>query len=223
MNVGIIVFPGSNCDHDVYTALKSLNIQVDFYWHNKKLPAYIDAVIIPGGFSYGDYLRPGLIASHSSIMTDIKKLAEKGMPILGICNGFQILVESNILPGALLKNSSLNFMCKLVNLVVYNNNTPFTNKLKLHQSITIPIANGDGRYYVDHDTLQLLQKNNQIVFQYADNVNNSINCIAGVCNEDMNVVGMMPHPERVINSDKSNELSSLLIFKSILKTIGIEN
>lgn len=226
MNVGIVVFPGSNCDRDVKHVLdKTLNTNSKFYWHTKRIPNNIDVIIIPGGFTYGDYLRPGIIASHSPIMKHIQKLAQQKIPILGICNGFQILVESNLLPGTLLKNTSLNFMCQWINIKVTNTKTPFTTKLKLQQKIPIPIANGEGRYYADKKTLTSLQKNNQIVFRYENNINNSTYNIAGICNKDMNVVGMMPHPERASESEINpiDNKPSLLIFKSILKQFTIEN
>ena len=163
MKVGVIVFPGSNCDRDMFHVLTDVfHLDAQFYWHEKNLPKNIDAVILPGGFSYGDRLRAGVIAAHSPILKDVKKLAQKGLPILGVCNGFQILVEAGLLPGVLLKNTSLNFMCKWTNLIVENNKTPFTNKLKLNQKIPIPIANGEGRYYADDATLKSLKKNNQV-------------------------------------------------------------
>ncbi len=159
MKVGIIVFPGSNCDRDMFHVLTDVfNLDAQFFWHEKNLPSEIDAVVLPGGFSYGDRLRAGIIAAHSPIIKDVKKLANKGIPILGVCNGFQILVESGLLPGVLLKNDSLSFICKWINLIVENNMTPFTNKLKLHQKIPIPIANGEGRYYADDSTLKKLKK-----------------------------------------------------------------
>ena len=174
MKVGVIVFPGSNCDRDMFHVLTDVfHLDAQYYWHEKHLPKNIDAVVLPGGFSYGDRLRAGVIAAHSPIIKDIKKLSEKGVPILGVCNGFQILVESGLLPGVLLKNKSLNFMCEWTNLIVENNNTPFTNKLKFHQKIPIPIANGEGRYYVDEKTLNQLKKKNQIVFRYEEVVNGS--------------------------------------------------
>ena len=192
MKVGVIVFPGSNCDRDMYHVLTDVfNLNAEFFWHERNLPKNIDAVVLPGGFSYGDRLRAGVIAANSPIISDVKKLASKGVPILGVCNGFQILVESGLLPGVLLKNESLNFMCEWTNLIVKNNKTPFTNKLKLNQKIPIPIANGEGRYYVDKKTLKKLKMNNQIVFSYENKVNGSVSQIAGVCNRDGNVVGMM--------------------------------
>ncbi|KAG2477962.1 MAG: Phosphoribosylformylglycinamidine synthase subunit PurQ [Nitrosopumilales archaeon] len=225
VKVGIIVFPGSNCDRDMFHVLTDVfNLDAQFFWHEKNLPSGIDAIVLPGGFSYGDRLRAGIIAAHSPIIKDVKKLANKGIPILGVCNGFQILVESGLLPGALLKNNSLSFMCKWTNLIVENNMTPFTNKLKLHQKIPIPIANGEGRYYVDDSTLKKLKKNNQIVFRYSEAVNGSSFRIAGICNEDGNVVGMMPHPERATESviNPIDSKPSSLIFESLLSTIGVQ-
>ena len=226
MKVGVIVFPGSNCDRDMYHVLTDVfNLDAHYFWHEKGLPKNIDAVILPGGFSYGDRLRSGAIAAHSPIINDVRKMADKGIPILGVCNGFQILVEAGLLPGALLKNTSLNFMCNWTNLIVENNKTPFTNKLKLNQKIPIPIANGEGRYYVDNDTLKKLKKNNQIVFRYEEVINGSTDRIAGVCNEDGNVVGMMPHPERAAESaiNPIDNKPSSLIFESLIKTIGVKN
>ena len=223
VQVGIVVFPGSNCDRDVFHVLSDVfNLNTEYYWHEKHMPENIDAVILPGGFSYGDRLRAGAIAAHSPIISDVKKLAKNGIPILGICNGFQILVESGLLPGVLLNNNSLNFMCRWTNLVVQNNNTPFTSKLKHGQKIPIPIANGEGRYFADEKTLTKLQDKDQIVFTYNEMINGSSLGIAGICNEEGNVVGMMPHPERAAEPEINpidNEPSSL-IFESLLQTIG---
>ncbi len=226
MKIGVIVFPGSNCDRDMYHVLTDVfHFDAQYFWHEKNLPKNIDAVILPGGFSYGDRLRAGVIAAHSPIIKDVRKLAEKGIPILGVCNGFQILVESGLLPGVLLKNTSLNFMCEWTNLIVENNKTPFSNQFKIGQKIPIPIANGEGRYYVDESTLHKLKKNNQIVFRYAESVNGSSYNIAGVCNENYNVVGMMPHPERAVESEINpiDNKPSSIIFESLLGTIGVEN
>lgn len=224
MKVAVVVFPGSNCDRDMYHVLTDVfNLNAEYYWHEKELPENIDAVILPGGFSYGDRLRPGVIAAHSPIIKDVKKMAEKGIPILGVCNGFQILVESGLLPGVLLKNESLNFMCKWTNLIVENNKTPFTNQFKLDERIPIPIANGDGRYYADDETMKKLNQKNQIVFRYSEVVNGSADRIAGVCNEDGNVVGMMPHPERAVESDINpiDNKPSSLIFESLMTKMGV--
>ena len=224
MKVGVVVFPGSNCDRDMYHVLTDVfHLNAEFFWHEKGLPENIDAVILPGGFSYGDRLRAGAIAAHSPIIKDVRKMAEKGIPVLGVCNGFQILVESGLLPGVLLKNESLNFMCEWTNLIVENNKTPFTNQFKLNEQIPIPIANGEGRYYVDDETMEELKKKNQIVFRYSEVVNGSSNRIAGVCNEDGNVVGMMPHPERAVESDINpiDNKPSSLIFESLLTKMGV--
>ena len=224
VKVVVIVFPGSNCDRDMQHVLSDVfKLNTELVWHTQKLPKNPDAVVLPGGFSYGDRLRAGVIAAHSPVISDIKKMAEKGMPILGVCNGFQILVEAGLLPGALLKNTSLNFMCKWTELNVKNNKTPFTNKFKLNQRIPIPIANGEGRYYADKETLKLLRKNNQIVFTYCEEINGSSNNIAGICNKAGNVVGMMPHPERaaepIINPKNSKPAS--MIFESLLNKLGL--
>jgi len=226
VKVGVVVFPGSNCDRDMFHVLKDVfNLNTQYFWHEKGLPKNIDAVILPGGFSYGDRLRAGVIAAHSPIIKDVQKMAEKGIPILGVCNGFQILVESGLLPGVLLKNNSLNFMCKWTNLIVENIRTPFTSQFKLNQKIPIPIANGEGRYYVDENTLKKLKRQNQIVFRYDEVVNGSSDRIAGVCNEDGNVVGMMPHPERATESEINpvDNKPSSLIFESLLSSIGVKH
>ena len=224
MKVGVVVFPGSNCDRDMFHVLTDVfHLDAQYFWHEKGLPKDVDAVILPGGFSYGDRLRAGAIAAHSPVIKDVKKMAQKGIPILGVCNGFQILVESGLLPGVLLKNNSLNFMCEWTNLIVENNKTPFTSQFKIKQKIPIPIANGEGRYYVDEGTLKKLKKNNQIVFRYENIVNGSTDRIAGICNENGNVVGMMPHPERAVESviNPVDNKPSSLIFESLLNTMDV--
>ena len=225
MKIGVVVFPGSNCDRDVFHVLSDVfKLDTEYYWHEKHLPNDIDAVVLPGGFSYGDRLRAGAIAAHSPIISDVKKLAKKGVPVLGICNGFQILVESGLLPGVLLKNNSLNFMCKWTNLIVQNNNTAFTSKLKQGQKIPIPIANGEGKYFADKKILSELHDNDQIVFTYDEAINGSSLDIAGICNEGRNVVGMMPHPERAAESaiNPIDSKPSSLIFQSLLQTVGVK-
>ncbi len=224
MKVAVIVFPGSNCDRDMHHVLTDVfHLESQLVWHTDALPKNVNAIVLPGGFSYGDRLRAGVIAAHSPVIKDVKKMAEKGMPVLGVCNGFQILVESGLLPGALLKNTSLNFMCKWTEIIVKNNKTPFTNKLKQNQRIPIAIANGEGRYYADRKTLDMLKKNNQIVFTYSSEVNGASLGIAGISNKEGNVVGMMPHPERsaeqIINPNNSKPAS--LIFESLLSTLGV--
>ena len=219
MKAGIVVFPGSNCDRDMLHVFSDVfKVEAKLFWHSKGLPKNLDAVILPGGFTYGDRLRAGAIAAHSPVISDIKKMAEKGLPVLGVCNGFQILVETGLLPGALLKNNSLHFMCKWTNLIVENNKTPFTKKLKIHQRIPIPIANGEGRYYANAKTIDSLKKNNQIVFRYTEDINGSSDRIAGVCNKEGNVVGMMPHPERGAESqiNPTDSTTCSRIFESLI-------
>ena len=226
MKVGVVVFPGSNCDRDMYHVLSDVfHFDARYFWHEKSLPKDIDAVILPGGFSYGDRLRAGVIAAHSPIIKDVQKMARKGVPVLGVCNGFQILVESGLLPGALLKNTSMNFMCRWTSLIVKNTDTPFTSKLKPGQKIPIPIANAEGRYYADRATLDSLKRNNQIVFQYEDAVNGSASQIAGICSKDGNIVGMMPHPERAAEPEINpyDNKPSSLIFESLLHSAGVKN
>ncbi len=207
--------------HHVLTDVFKLESQL--VWHTDELPKNIDAIVLPGGFSYGDRLRAGVIAAHSPVIAQVKKMAEKGMPILGVCNGFQILTEAGLLPGALLKNTSLSYICRWTEIIVKNNKTPFTNRFKLNQRIPIAIANGEGRYYADKETLRLLKKNNQIVFTYAEDVNGATMKIAGICNKEGNVVGMMPHPERsaeqILNPKDAKPAS--MIFESLLNTLGV--
>ena len=220
MSVGIVVFPGSNCDRDMHHVLRDvLGYDVRYLWHEDPMPVGMDAVVLPGGFSYGDRLRAGIIAAHSPVIRDIKSMAGRGVPVLGVCNGFQILVESGMLPGVLLKNESLNYMCEWSHITVENDSTPFTKKLRIHQRIPIPIANGEGRYYADEETLEQMHQNNQIVFRYEEPVNGSTLNIAGVCNIEGNVVGMMPHPERAAESEinPSGDTSSRLILESMLE------
>ena len=206
MKFAIIVFPGSNCDHDCYNIVKHVfGRPASFVWHKEKDLSQFDAVILPGGFSYGDYLRTGSIARLSPIMTAVREFAGRGGLVLGICNGFQILLEAGLLPGVMLRNKSLKFICKYVYLRVDNINTPFTLKYFENQVVKMPIAHAEGNYYIDRETHSQLKKNNQIIFRYSGhngetdddfNPNGSIGNIAGVCNDNGNVLGMMPHPER---------------------------
>lgn len=225
MKYGIVVFPGSNCDHDAYYA-SSVNSGAEavLLWHKEtSIPNDIDCVILPGGFSYGDYLRCGAISRFSPIMQDVIRYANKGGHIIGICNGFQVLTEANLLPGALLRNASLLFKCKDVNIKVMNNSVAYTSGIEKNKVLTIPIAHGEGNYFADNDIIKELEDNNQIVFKYCDengniteesNPNGSINNIAGIVNEQGNILGMMPHPERY--SDKIlGKDDGLTIFKSI--------
>ncbi len=220
MKTGIVVFPGSNCDRDVYHVLNDvIGISAQYVWHTEKSIDDYDALILPGGFSYGDRLRAGVIAAQSPIVEVIKKKSENGLPILGICNGFQILVEAGLLPGALVKNAKLEFSCKWLEMEVLNVKTPFTNLFKLNEQISIPIAHGEGRYVIDDDKLHDLYQNNQIVFKYKhQNPNGSTEMIAAICNEKGNVMGLMPHPERAsepILSPNQTKSNAVLIFLSL--------
>lgn len=217
MKFAVIVFPGSNCDLDMYHAVKDeLGEEAEYVWHDSKDLSKYDGILLPGGFSYGDYLRCGAIAQTSAIMGEVKKAAEAGKPVLGICNGFQILTEAGLLPGVLLRNKNLKFMCHTVGLKVENANTMFTNQYTKGQEIRIPIAHGEGNYYCDDETYEKLKANDQIVFTYEDDFNGSRNNIAGIINEQGNVLGMMPHPERAV-SDLIGGSDGLGLFRSIVK------
>ncbi|MCX8028777.1 MAG: phosphoribosylformylglycinamidine synthase subunit PurQ [Brevinematales bacterium] len=208
--VGVVVFPGVNCDIDTYNVLKNvIGVNVRYVWHTETDLSDLTAIVLPGGFSYGDYLRAGGLARFSPVMSEIKKMADKGYPVLGICNGFQILVEAGLLPGAFLRNKTLRFICKYQTIKVFNNQTIFTHKYKLNQILTIPIAHGEGNYYLTEDDIKSVLDNEQIAFQYSDkfgvvnentNPNGSVYNIAGIFNKTKNVLGMMPHPERASES-----------------------
>lgn len=218
MKFAVLVFPGSNCDIDMYHAIKDeLGEEVEYVWHTETDLSSFDGILVPGGFSYGDYLRCGAMANQSNIMAEVKKVADAGKPVLGVCNGFQILTEAGLLPGALLRNKNLKFMCRTIQLKVENNNTLFTNQYEQGQVINIPIAHGEGNYYCDGETLQKLKDNNQIVFTYSgENPNGSLADIAGIINERGNVLGMMPHPERAVDALVGGA-DGLAVFKSIVK------
>ena len=213
----VLVFPGSNCDNDAYFVLKRIfNIEVDFVWHkNSNLDSY-NMILIPGGFSYGDYLRTGAIAKFSPIMKEVVSKSKKGIPIIGICNGFQILLECGLLPGALINNKSIKFLSKNVILEVQNNSTVFTNRLKIGDKLKMPIAHKEGNYIASKETLKLLQDKDRIVFKYSDNPNGSQLDIAGITNDEGNVLGMMPHPERACDIILGSE-DGKHIFESILE------
>ena len=222
MRVGIVVFPGSNCDRDMLHVMRDVyGMDAVLHWHGDPLPEDepYDAAVLPGGFSYGDRLRAGAIAAHSPAMGGIRAMADAGAPVLGVCNGFQILVEAGLLPGALLRNDTLRFMCGWTELVVENGSTPFTRLMRRGQRVPVPVANGEGRYHADGRTLRRLEDNGQVVFRYAPgrNPNGSAGAIAGVCSESGNVVGMMPHPERAaeaaVNPVDSGPAS--LVFESL--------
>ncbi|MFD1021038.1 phosphoribosylformylglycinamidine synthase subunit PurQ [Thalassobacillus hwangdonensis] len=216
MKFAVIVFPGSNCDRDMYHAVKDgLGEDVDMVWYQNADLSEYDALLLPGGFSYGDYLRSGAIASTSEVISQIKQAAEAGKPVLGVCNGFQVLLESGLLPGAMLPNRDLKFMCHVEPLKVENATTMFTSRYEAGEVIGLPIAHGEGNYYCDEATYQRLLDNDQIVFRYTDNPNGSVGDIAGIINERGNVLGMMPHPERAVESLLGSE-DGLRLFQSIL-------
>ena len=218
MKIAVVVFPGSNCDIDIYEALHTVcGADVEYVSHKRDNLDGFDAVMLPGGFSYGDYLRCGAIARFANIMPAIVKMADEGKPVFGTCNGFQILTEAGLLPGTLKQNDSLKFVCKTVELQVENNKTPFTTKYGEKEHVKLPIAHADGSYYADDETLQKLEENNQVVFRYAnENPNGSLHDIAGVCNERGNVLGMMPHPERAVEALLGNT-DGLRLFQSLLE------
>ena len=224
MRVGIVVFPGSNCDRDMLHVMRDVHgMDARLHWHGDPLPEDepYDAAVLPGGFSYGDRLRAGAIAAHSPAIGGVRRMAEGGAPVLGVCNGFQILVEAGMLPGALLRNDALRFMCGWTSLSVENASTPFTRLMRRGMRMPVPVANGEGRYYADGPTLRRLEDGGQVVFRYAGgsggNPNGSTAGIAGVCSEEGNVVGMMPHPERAAE-DAINPVDSgpaSLLFRAV--------
>lgn len=222
---GVIVFPGSNCDYDCYNALKNiLSQECEYVWHEERDLGEFDCIVVPGGFSYGDYLRTGSIARFSPVMESLRTFADEGNPVIGICNGFQILVESGILPGAFLRNYSLKFVCRWTYLSVENTDTPFTSSLKKGDVLKIPVAHGDGNYFTDENSLESLIGNSQVIFRYcsvsgepdeSSNPNGSVYDIAGICNPGRNVLGMMPHPERSCD-ELLGGTDGRLIFESVL-------
>jgi phosphoribosylformylglycinamidine synthase I len=228
MKFGVVVFPGSNCDHDAFYAINNiLKRPVEFIWHQSQDLANCDAIILPGGFAYGDYLRTGAIARFSPVMKSVEKFAKSGGMVLGICNGFQILLEAGLLPGAVMRNSGLRYICRHVFIRVEQTNTPFTNAASQGQVLKIPIAHNDGNYNADEATLADLEKNRQILFRYttpdgandgAGNPNGSLYNIAGICNRERNVAGLMPHPERAVESALGSA-DGLVIFRSLVEAL----
>lgn len=225
LRFGVVVFPGSNCDHDTFFVIKDVCGQDAFYlWHKDHDLKKADCVVLPGGFSYGDYLRSGAIARFSPLMKEVKEFALRGGLVLGICNGFQVLLELGLLPGAMLRNKNLKFLCEHIHLKVENDQTPFTNRAKKDHLLRVPIAHFDGNYYASSPSIEEIKANNQIVFRYADpegrvtekaNVNGSVENIAGLINKKRNVLGMMPHPERV-SETLFGSPDGRLIFESIV-------
>ena len=228
MKFGVVVFPGSNCDHDAYHAIGHvLKKPVEFIWHQSADLHGCDAIILPGGFSYGDYLRTGAIARFSPVMKSVEKFANGGGLLLGICNGFQILLEAGMLPGAMMRNAGLRFICKHVHIRVEETNTPFTGAAQKGQILTIPIAHSDGNYTCDEKTLKDLERHHQVLFRYttaggkddsAGNPNGSTANIAGICNRERNVAGLMPHPERAVEQVLDSN-DGLVIFRSMVEAL----
>ena len=228
MKFGVVVFPGSNCDHDAYHALGHvLGQPVEFLWHQSAEVSGFDAILLPGGFAYGDYLRTGAIARFSPVMRAVEKFARAGGLVLGICNGFQILLEAGLLPGAMLRNSGLRFICRHVHLRVENRQTPFTSAARPGQVLKIPIAHSEGNYFCDPSALDALERNRQVVFRYVTlegredpgaNPNGSLANIAGISNREGNVVGLMPHPERAVE-DALGSSDGLVVFRSMVESL----
>jgi phosphoribosylformylglycinamidine synthase len=229
MKFGVVIFPGSNCDYDTYSVLKDVfDKKTTFLWHKEHSLNGVDCVVLPGGFSYGDYLRSGAIAKFSPLMQEVKEFADKGGLVLGICNGFQVLLELELLPGAMLRNKNLKFLCQHVHLRTENIHTPFTNRAKKGDVLKIPIAHFDGNYFVEPETLNMINKNDQIIFRYCEpdgqlteraNVNGSMDNIAGLLNTGRNVLGMMPHPDRASEAILGSE-EGRSIFDSIIHSLG---
>jgi phosphoribosylformylglycinamidine synthase subunit PurQ / glutaminase len=218
MKFGVIVFPGSNCDHDAFYATShNLGQKAEYIWHDSSDLGGADAVILPGGFSYGDYLRCGAIAKFSPVMQAVKRFAADGGLVLGICNGFQILVECGLLPGALIRNRSLKFICRDVHLRVETADSPFTSAAHKSEILRMPIAHGEGCYFADERTLDELEAEDRVLFRYLDNPNGSLRDIAGILNRERNVMGMMPHPERATEPLMGSS-DGLTIFESVLRT-----
>jgi len=216
MKFAVINFPGSNCDMDLFYAIRDgINEEVELVDYRSESLNGFDAVMIPGGFSYGDYLRSGAIAAHAPIIKEIIRFAQEGKIVFGVCNGFQILTEIGLLPGALIRNEKGRFICETVDLKILNTKTAFTNMYHNDEIINIPVAHGEGRYYCDESTLRDLEENNQIAFKYTENINGSVDQIAGITNKQGNVLGMMPHPERAIE-DILGSADGLKLFQSII-------
>ena len=216
---GIVVFPGSNCDHDAYNVFKNiLDTNTEFLWHKDGSIGDRNIIILPGGFSYGDYLRCGAIARQSNLMKEIVRFADNGGIVIGICNGFQVLCEAGLLPGVLMRNDNLKFICRTVTLNVENNKSIFTGEYRIKEEIRIPVAHGEGNYYCDDETLTGLIGNNQILFTYTDNPNGSLNNIAGIQNLKRNVLGMMPHPERASDEILGNT-DGRRLFESVIESV----
>jgi phosphoribosylformylglycinamidine synthase len=235
MKFGVVIFPGSNCDHDAFHAIGSVIGQpVEFIWHQSEQVSGFDAIILPGGFAYGDYLRTGAIARFSPVMRAVDRFARSGGLVIGICNGFQILLEAGLLPGAMMRNKGLRFLCRQVHIRVESTDTPFTRAARPGQVLKIPIAHMEGNYFCDSTTLAELERNRQIIFRYvkpdgrpADpddrdaNPNGSFAAIAGICNRERNVLGLMPHPERAVELPLGSA-DGIVVFRSMVESLARE-
>jgi phosphoribosylformylglycinamidine synthase subunit PurQ / glutaminase len=217
--VGVVVFPGSNCEQDVASAMKRLEAEPIMVWHGDEQLPDVDVVVLPGGFAHGDYLRTGAVARFSPVMKDVERFAAEGGLVIGICNGFQILCEGHLLPGALRKNSGLKFLCKWTELRVENSSTPFTSRADIGDVLRIPINHFEGNWYAEPEVIEQMRANGQIVLRYVDNPNGSLDSIAGICNESFNVFGLMPHPERACEVLLGSE-DGAVIFRSILDQVA---
>lgn len=219
MKIGVVLFPGSNCDHDAWYALShNLNVPAEMVWHQQDSLAGFDGVIIPGGFSYGDYLRCGAIAKFSPVMKAIRKFASDGGPVLGICNGFQVLTEAGLLPGALVRNAELHFVCRTIPVEVVSTDSPFTSGATEHQVLRLPIAHGEGCYIADERTLDELEAEDRVVLRYGEPVNGSLRDIAGIVSARRNVMGMMPHPERAADPQVGGT-DGLVLLRSMVSSL----
>jgi phosphoribosylformylglycinamidine synthase subunit PurQ / glutaminase len=221
LRIGVTVFPGSNCDRDALYAVKRLGAEPVELWHADADLKGVDAVVVPGGFSYGDYLRPGAIARFAKVMVPLEEFAKEGGPVLGVCNGFQVLTEAHLLPGALLRNNNMRFVCTRVATRVENTQTPWTSLFRRGEELTLPVAHNEGNYFVDERTAAELEEEGRVVLRYLNNPNGSVNDMAGVCNEDRNVVGLMPHPERASDPDLGSE-KGIKVFESVLAFVGAQ-
>jgi phosphoribosylformylglycinamidine synthase I len=222
MKFGVVVFPGSNCDHDAwYAVVHNLGARAEFIWHQERRLGDVDAVILPGGFSYGDYLRCGAIAKFSPVMAAVRDFAAAGGLVLGICNGFQILVECGLLPGALIRNRTLRFICREVPVRLETTDSPFTNAGERGQVLRIPVAHGEGCYVADERTLDELEAEDRVAFRYLENVNGSLRSIAGILNRERNILGMMPHPERA-SDPLMGSTDGLTVFRSMVAALALK-
>jgi phosphoribosylformylglycinamidine synthase len=220
LKIGVTILPGSNCDRDVLHAVERMGAEPVELWHADADLKGSDAVIVPGGFSYGDYLRPGAIARFANVMAPLEDFARSGGPILGVCNGFQVLTEAHLLPGALLRNTSMRFVCRRIRVQVETTGTPWTSSCEPGEELTLPVAHNEGNYFADPATLVQLEDEDRVVLRYLDNPNGSMNDIAGICNEGRNVVGIMPHPERVSDSLLGSE-DGMRILRSVLAGVRV--